>query len=104
MPLPVVPSLFPAAVLFAAGSLVVSLARSVRAGNVQLLSGYDKAWVADKPGLAAWASDNLLVLGSLQLAASLLFAVLPYVGIALFISATLGLAARTALGCARFYR
>lgn len=80
------------------------LARSIRAGNVELLAGYDASQVTDKTGLAAWAGGNLLMLGYVQTAAGLLAFGNVYAGGAIFFLTTLILVGRTVLGSRRFQR
>jgi len=94
----------PAIIFVAVGALVVLLARAVRGGNVEILSGYDAARVTDKVGLAAWAGGNLLMLGYWQIAAGVLASIQIYLGAALFFFSTLALVIRTASGSVRFYR
>ncbi|GAA4018734.1 hypothetical protein GCM10022408_35730 [Hymenobacter fastidiosus] len=95
---------FPAAILIAVGLLVVLLARLVRGGNMKLLAGYAADRVTDKPGLAAWSGNNLLLLGGLQLAAGLVSLSNIFLGILVFFLATLILVGRIVLGSRRFQR
>ncbi|GAA3936908.1 hypothetical protein [Hymenobacter algoricola] len=95
---------FPAAILIVVGILAVLLARSVRSGNMKILAGYAADSVTDKPGLAAWSGNNLLLLGGLQLAAGLVSLSNIFLGSLLFFLATLILVGRSVLGSRRFQR
>ncbi|MDF7810305.1 hypothetical protein [Hymenobacter sp. YC55] len=96
--------LLPAAIFVAIGALIISLGRSVRNGNLEILSGYDADKIINKPGLATWAGSNLTQLGYWQMVAGLLATVNLPAGGGLFFLATVALVGRTVFGSFRFYR